>query len=228
MDEIEPEDRRGIVRSIGWPVLFGFCLAGCALVLFWWFASEVFEGETASFDNGVRDLAQAIASPFLTRLMIFISFVGSPGSLTVLGVIVAIVFLRLKWKHAFLLFAVTMTGEIVLEQILKALFQRARPEPFFDLAAPSSYSFPSGHVLGSFCFFAILAWLISARIRNTAAIRGIRALAVILVPAVGLSRVYLGVHYPSDVIAAYLAAFVWTATVALGDAFFHRKQALRL
>lgn len=224
MHDLQPKTHPGIIRSIGWPLLAGFCLALFSAVLFCWFASEVFEGEVAAFDGRLREWVQHIAGPELTRLMIFVSFLGKPGFLVALGIPIAGVFLWLGWKHIFALFSVTMAGEIILEMTLKGLFQRVRPEPFFDQLIPASYSFPSGHALGSFCFFVILAWLIGPRIKRPVITWSIRVMAIILVAAIGFSRVYLGVHYPSDVLAGYLAGFVWCVTAALGDAFFHRQR----
>jgi undecaprenyl-diphosphatase len=213
-----------IIEFLGWPLLFGFSLAGFGLLLFWSFTSEVFEGETIVFDERVRYLVQQFATPLLTRLMIIISFAGSPGFLCALGIPAAIVLLYMKWRRAFTLFAVTMAGSVLLNLILKAVFQRTRPEAFSDYELPASYSFPSGHALGAFCFVGILAWLVTARIKDPWLIWGLRLLSLFLVLCVGFSRIYLGVHYASDVIAGYLAAFVWIATVALGDSFLRRLK----
>ena len=82
---------------------------------------------------------------------------------------------------------------------------------------PNSYSFPSGHALGSFCFFGILAWILAANVKSTMGKTAIYATAVLLILLIGLSRIYLGVHYPSDVLAGYIVASVWTLTVIFAD-----------
>lgn len=217
-----------IIKFFGWRLLIGLILAIGALMLFGWLASEIFEGETKVFDETVRQAVNQISSPTLTKLMVFISFVGSPLFLVLSGVVVLIIFLRLRWRRATVLFIVTMAGEIVLDLTLKAFYRRARPEPFFDYALPSSYSFPSGHALGSFCFYGILAWLVTARLENRPARIVVRVLAVLLIFLIGFSRIYLGVHYPSDVVGGYLAALVWVVTVALGDFFFNRRKVKKL
>jgi Membrane-associated phospholipid phosphatase len=84
----------------------------------------------------------------------------------------------------------------------------ARPEPFFG-TAPETYSFPSGHALFSACFYGALAWLLGAALRNFGARAAIWAMSLALIAAIGLSRLYLGVHYPTDVIAGYLVAVFW-------------------
>ncbi len=217
-----------IIKFFGWRLLIGLILALGALMFFGWLASEIFEGETKVFDETIRQAINQTATPALTSLMVFISFIGSAIFLVPLGVVVIIIFLRLKWRRAAVLFVITMAGEIILNLTLKAFYGRTRPDPFFDYPLPSSYSFPSGHALGTFCFYGILAWLVTARLESRTTKIIIRILAAILIFLMGFSRIYLGVHYPSDVVGGYLAALVWTVTVALGDFFFNRKKVKRL
>jgi undecaprenyl-diphosphatase len=98
-----------------------------------------------------------------------------------------------------------MAGAVALENGLKYAFHRARPEPFFAMA-PETYSFPSGHALFSTCFYGALAGLLAANVKGASLRAAIWVAAGMLVLAIGLSRVYLGVHYPTDVIGGYLVA----------------------
>ena len=77
--------------------------------------------------------------------------------------------------------------------------------------------FPSGHALLSFCLYGVLAAVLAARLKGRRARALVWAAAALLVLLVGLSRLYLGVHYPSDVLAGYAAAFVWVVAVAAAD-----------
>jgi len=107
---------------------------------------------------------------------------------------------------------------------LKYAFHRHRPTPFF-VSVPHTYSFPSGHSLFSFCFYGVLAGLLTRRLKSTVARVLIWICAALLISAIGLSRIYLGVHYPSDVIAGYLAASLWVSTlVALDRVRVQRKN----
>jgi undecaprenyl-diphosphatase len=121
-------------------------------------------------------------------------------------------------------------GAEALDQILKLLFNRPRPEPFFGLAAPITHSFPSGHAMVSCCFFGVLAVILAARGAPWAASRSKRmaifAVAAILVALMGFSRVYLGFHYPTDVLAGYAAAVVWLAVVRTALMAFKPKVLL--
>ena len=92
-------------------------------------------------------------------------------------------------------------------------FHRTRPEPWFGYPLPRTYSFPSGHAFVSFCFFLCLAeilirdeWPITRKLT-------IWLVAVLCTFTIGLSRVYLGVHYPTDVLAGYAAAIMWTTLI---------------
>ena len=194
---------------------FLFCLAG--VIGFAQLADEMGEGDTAGFDTFVRGSVHSFNTPLLNQLAVFFSFIGDWPFLTVLGVVIFAFLLYIKWKREALIFLITNAGELILNVSLKAFYQRARPEALVDYTLPPSYSFPSGHALGSFCFFGILAWLMAA---NVEAERGkwmIYSTAALFVLVIGLSRIYLGVHYPSDVLAGYLVALVWTLTVVLAD-----------
>jgi hypothetical protein len=90
----------GLMEFFGVRMLVGLVLAAGALIFFGWLASEIFEGETKIFDEAVRAAAMQTASPRLTQLMVFFSFIGSVVFLFPLGIVAVIIFLRLKWKRA--------------------------------------------------------------------------------------------------------------------------------
>jgi undecaprenyl-diphosphatase len=104
-----------------------------------------------------------------------------------------------------------------MNQVMKYTFERPRPSVVEWVTQVSSPSFPSGHAMGSLVVFASLA-LVITRLTRTKGLRAFTwALAALLVAAVGASRLYLGVHYPSDVIAGYLAGTGWLGVVVLGE-----------
>jgi undecaprenyl-diphosphatase len=113
------------------------------------------------------------------------------------------------------LIAITVIGGSLLMGVLKISFHRPRPQPFFDTLLPASYSFPSGHALLSFCLYGAAAALFSADQKKLWVRIAIWTVAAVLVGAIGFSRVYLGVHYPSDVLAGYLGALVWVLGVGI-------------
>jgi undecaprenyl-diphosphatase len=209
--------------TLGPLLLVGLAAAIVAATLFAWLSEEMLEGETRAFDESVRGIIHQHAQPQLTNLMRFVTLLGSTAVLLTLGVCVTLIFLRIKWRHAALIFAITMAGTFLLNAVLKLLFQRGRPSPFFDLTAPSSYSFPSGHAIYSLCFYGTLAALATARMDSHVAQAVVWIIAVMLVIMIGLSRVYLGVHYPSDVLGGYAGGLVWVCTIAIANRLLHRK-----
>ena len=213
------------LQALAGSILFlGLASAAGALFLFAWLAEEVLEGDTQSFDETARTFVHGFAGWGLTAFMNFVTILGSTLFLSVVFICIFIIFIRIDWKRAAVLLTVTMVGAIILNFVLKVSFARARPIPFFDTPLPDSYSFPSGHALYAACFYGVLAWLIAARIRDRSLKILIWVFAVMIALLIGLSRIYLGVHYPSDVIAGYAAAIVWVLTVIWADLLLKKKS----
>jgi membrane-associated phospholipid phosphatase len=202
----------------------GLLAAAIVMVLFAVLASEVLEGETQHFDDAVRMTVYGIASPRATTVLHAITQLGSPLFLLPMTLVASLIFLRRRRIRGAILLTATMVGVSLLNWILKSVFQRPRPLPFFGLTVPASYSFPSGHSLAAFCFYGALAALLTARLRSTLWSAVVWAGAVVIIVAVGFSRLYLGLHYPSDIIGGYATGFVWVLTVASADRMFRRAD----
>lgn len=217
----EAERARPPLRLLGVAVPLSLLVAVAAVFLFAWIAEEVWEQHSMQADLAVRNWVHQYSSPALTRAAKFMSFVGSE----VLGaafVISLLAFAYLRWRRAAVWLTVTMAGALVLDLSLKYAFHRARPDPFF-VPVPHTYSFPSGHALFSVCFYGVLAGLLADRINSLLLRICIWTVAVVLVIAIGLSRIYLGVHYPTDVLGGYLAAAVWVSSMIVFDRMRARK-----
>ena len=198
-------------------IVISLALAVLALFLFGWLGNEILAGDTQHFDFAVRNWVHQFASPGMTRAMTAISLLGY--NILIVELLVAFaVFAKLRWRRAAAWMAVAMVGALAMDTALKYAYHRLRPTAFFGVA-PHSYSFPSGHALCSFCFYGVLAGLFSARVKSPALRIAIWVVAAILVISIGLSRIYLGVHYPSDVLGGYLAAAVWVGAVIVLDHF---------
>ncbi|MEO6050825.1 MAG: phosphatase PAP2 family protein [Pyrinomonadaceae bacterium] len=195
-----------------------------AIFLFAWLGEEILEGDTLAFDNAVRQSIHSFSNGWLTTLMQAVTFCGSTIFLSIIAVAAVALFLRNGHKHSAALFAVTMAGAVILNFILKISFVRERPLPYFETALPASHSFPSGHALYALCFYGSLAWIYAAREHKWVRQAAVWTLAASLIVLIGLSRIYLGVHYPSDVLAGYAAAFVWIMAVFGADAWLEKKS----
>lgn len=187
-----------------------------ALILFGWLAEEVMKGDTNQFDATIRGAIHNHATPLLTTIMQTFSFLGSVGWVTSFGVLVVCACLYFKRRRMAAFLAIAVAGAGTLDYVLKLTFHRPRPLAFFG-TSPASFSFPSGHALGSFCFYGVLAAVLSDRTAGRKSRFFIWLAAALLVGMIGLSRIYLGVHYPSDVIAGYLAGAVWVTAVNIVD-----------
>ena len=216
-----PEQARAAVFGV--ISVVGLAVAVLALFLFGWLADEMLEGDTLAFDLHVRAAVHALAAPGVTRAMILVSTLGGPAVLAPAGAALVALFAWRRWWRGAILLLVSMVGAGVLDGALKLAFRRARPTPFFDYPAPASYSFPSGHALFAFCFFTTAAALLAPRLPHPA-LRGlVWLLAAGSILAIGCSRIYLGVHYPSDVVAGFTAGLLWSSLLIAGDRVAHAR-----
>jgi undecaprenyl-diphosphatase len=163
-------------------------------------------GAAAGFDAAVRDAVHSWASPLMTSLMVGLSATGTDVFMGALGFLSVWRLLHLERRRDAVVFVVTVLVAEALMEILKLAFHRARPVPFFA-ERPDSFSFPSGHALKSAVFYILLASLASRYWT-------VRAAAVLLALLVGISRIYLGVHYPTDVLGGYAVAVVCLAAAS--------------
>lgn len=205
-------------------LIAGFLAATGALLVFTWLATQVFRNAAMDFDAAVRDGVHAWATPPLTAFFRVVTQFGSEVVLVPLGSVVVWRFAAAGRRHAAVLFVIAALGGEALDFMLKVLFRRTRPEVFFGLAAPQTYSFPSGHAMLSVCFYGVLAALVAPRLESRGRRAAMWAGAAVAAALIGLSRVYLGVHYPSDIVAGYAAAVVWVFSVRAGYGIWLRRR----
>jgi undecaprenyl-diphosphatase len=203
------------LRSDGRMLVAFVALAALAFV-FLKLASEVGEGETMGFDRailrGLRtagDASLPVGPEWLRYAMVDITALGGATGLTLLTTIV-VGFLAVTRKHATAAFvAGAVIGGSLLGGLLKGVFERARPDVVPHLVEVFDASFPSGHAMNSAVVFLTLGALL-ARAQEKRPVRiYIVSVAMLLTLAVGCSRVYLGVHWPSDVVAGWCVGGAW-------------------
>jgi undecaprenyl-diphosphatase len=204
-------------RLLSAALILGLVAAVLAILVFSWLGREVVTGVTPAMDEQLRAVLHTHASPGLTRFMIAVTRFGGPSWLVPMGIALALAFVLHGWHRGALLIVVTLAGAGLLNTVLKQAFARTRPEAFFDYPLPLSQSFPSGHAIFAASVFGGLAVLLTDRISRTSLQVLVWVIALALILLIGISRVYLGVHYPSDVVAGYAVAVFWVVGVAVGD-----------
>ena len=195
-------------------VLVGaLALGGGALWLFGELAGQVGQGEPTALDLSVRAWLQRSASPTLDELARFVSLFGSEVVALLLVVLLGLLSRQRRWGAALSLVVVT-GGAQLLDDVLKDHFRRTRPSSVLGLIPAQAWSFPSGHAMVAAAFYLFLAYLGWRLLTGWGRIVW-PSLLVGLVLLVGLARLYLGVHYLTDVVAGYAAGAAWTEAVVL-------------
>jgi undecaprenyl-diphosphatase len=161
------------------------------------------------------DPATPIGPAWLTALVADVTTLGGTPLMALFATILAGWFAPQRDWISFGMLVAATAGQAIVVQILKALFARPRPDVVPHLVDTTSLSFPSGHAASSAAFYLTLAALIALNTKVSRARRYSFLIAVLIAVAVGASRVYLGVHYPSDVIGGLAFGSAWAAFVIL-------------
>ncbi len=202
---------RGVMAA-----LLGSLLVGAA-TLFWKLAEQIDRGLTRPWDERILlalrradDPAIPIGPHWLHEAGLDVTALGSPIVLAIF-VVASVGFLYFEGQRRVAAVTAAMTiGGGLLSVLLKSIFARPRPEVVPHLRDVLSSSFPSGHTMGAAIVYMTLGVMFMKSFRSRRAQAFCLLLALFLTVAVGLSRVYLGVHYPSDVLGGWLAALSWT------------------
>jgi len=187
-------------------IILGLVLSAAFLFIFFHLTNEVLEKEILAYDIALSKMVYSLRTPFLTQVMIVISFLGVAPALATTALISIFLLIKHHRKEA-VLFSLTLIIGFILNIGLKSLTHRVRPL-ISPLVIERSYSFPSGHAMNAFIFYSLLAYFSHHFIQKRNVSHAIIILSSVLILLVGVSRVYLGVHYPSDVVAGYIAGFV--------------------
>jgi membrane-associated phospholipid phosphatase len=178
-------------------------------------------------DARIHDWSITERSPGATKFFIFMTIIGGPvGVAAIVGIVAVILAILRRWRWLIYL-AVTAGGGGLLNLELKRYFARARPAVAEMLRRANGYSFPSGHAMGSAVAFGALAYLAFRAIRSWPAKTAVMAFLYTLVAAIALSRVYLGVHWISDVLAGVTAGTVWVTTTTVAYETLRRIRRVR-
>ena len=183
-----------IRKNVKWIVFF------ISLVLFLFIAEDVFTKEIMDMDALGYGFISSFISDGATLVMKFITYFGSAY---VLIPLTALLFVLTKNKKLNILIGSNLLLVTFLNQFLKIVFQRPRPEEY-RLISESGYSFPSGHSMVSMAFYGLLIYIVYRYVKNVYVKYGLMVILFMLILFIGISRIYLGVHYTSDVMGGFL------------------------
>jgi undecaprenyl-diphosphatase len=215
-------------REIGW------LLAGFAVCLLLWgffaLADEVMEGDTKSLDTKILvtlrkadDPSRPIGPSWVENSLLDLTAIGGP---TVLGLVVfsvaGFLVLQTRYHTAIVVLATAASGEIA-NLAMKNVFQRPRPTVVPHLRDVLSTSFPSGHAMESAIIYLTLGAMLMRLAEGRIAKIYCMGMAIFVTLLVGISRVYLGVHYPTDVLAGWMFGFFWASLCWLVAKRFERE-----
>ncbi|MBB4636579.1 undecaprenyl-diphosphatase [Longimicrobium terrae] len=194
-----------------WRILLAL-FAGVLLPLlgFGMLANDVMEHEGLFWDAPILHFVHDQSTPALDRFMLFMSAIGYAWGVVPAVPVLFIILMAYRRRGDALFFALAVGGAGLMNRGAKLFFRRTRPALWTSIAPETSFSFPSGHAMGSMALAAaVVALLWPTRWRWPAIVVG-GAFTFL----VGLSRVYLGVHYPSDVLAGWSASLAWVVGVS--------------
>lgn len=208
---------QSILGSAVLRVILGFAIAALVLAAFGWLVTGPYRSYVGGFDSNLRYAARQIQSPMWTTVFLTVTKLGSTLYLWIIGGAAGLVFLFLRWFRPLALFIVAMAGQAALHHGFKWIFARPRPPALISYRDVESSSFPSGHAVAALCMYGMIAWIVTVRLENPAAKAGIWIFTGVLVLLIGLSRTYIGIHYPTDVLAGFIGSAIWTAAVMSAD-----------
>ncbi len=221
-----------LVGALGIFVVAGLLAGIAGTGAFVKLASEVREGETQPFDESVIRWMGAHQSTTLDAIMVEVTALGT-GTVVLMIVVVAGLFLTLTHhKYPAILLVVATGGGLVLNGVLKLGFNRPRPTIFVPAIQAVSSSFPSGHAMSSAIVYGTVAYLAARLHRRRWTRWAVMTFAFVVIVLISFSRMYLGVHYPSDVVAGVIIGLAWAgfcmATLEAIQRFAPRRAPLIL
>lgn len=224
---------RGLVDAGQLGPLLGLALVAGGVFVFIELADEMREGATLAFDSAILasmrqpgDLARPIGPPWLPSAARDITALGGAPVLTLLTLAGLGYLLLLRRFQIALLLAFAMLGAVTLSTVLKIHFQRPRPDIVPWLMDVASPSFPSGHAMMSAVAYLTIAVLIGRSSSSRLTRAYLVGVAVALSILVGLSRIYLGVHWPSDVLAGWCGGASWAFACGIAARWLQRRGAI--
>jgi len=201
-------------------------LAGIGLLCFAFIAWQMTSGGVKGFDSAICGFAYGTRGPVLNKVLISITYLGNWQLITVLAMVL-LVLPRTRMSIGFP-FMITSICSVIIYKPLKLIFQRPRPDVSLRIITEGGYSFPSGHALNGLVCYGMLIFLIRRNCSNRRTANILTVLLTLLILTIGWSRIFVGVHYPSDILGGWSfgLAVLMIATV-IYDAIMKKQREKR-
>lgn len=218
---LSPKEYLGLHLTIGVLVL------AIATIAFSLIAEDVATNASiVQADIAIATWLHLHATPSIIALLMLVTNLHSPLGVSVMALALAAYIAHRRWFYWLLAFVVALPGGMLVNDLVKHVFHRARPhfdDPFLLL---QTFSFPSGHVAGSTLFYGFLVALVMNRLPPNGSRVGIVVVAIGMIALVAISRMTLGAHYFSDVLGAFCESLAWLA-IALAGVHAYRQARTR-
>lgn len=206
-------------------LIVGLLALTLGLVLFGALAANILNGSgLEQFDKNLANAVHSWVTPSATPIFSFISLLGFQVLWGIVIVVAVFLAIRRQWLHL-VVWIIGWGGGELLNQILKHIFARPRPEFADPIQTAANYSFPSGHAMFSVIAYGLLAYFALLGIRHQSARTVLIIATILLILLIGISRIYLGVHYFSDVVGGFAAGAVWLTICITGMGIARSRHA---
>ncbi len=186
-----------------------FLLTLLNLILFM-FLAKTYESDFVNhIDMKTINYIQGLEHPYITLVMKFFSFIGDTIQVIIISVIILLILYKVfHQRRELLLFSIVLLGSTLFNVLLKNFFQRERPT-IYQMVIEENFSFPSGHSMAALSLYGIVSFLLWRHIPKQSGRMVLITISAVFILVIGISRIYLGVHFPSDIIGAYLVSGAW-------------------
>ncbi|SFL54316.1 undecaprenyl-diphosphatase [Paenibacillus sp. 1_12] len=196
-----------------------FIISVICAVCFGLIALLIHDRRLDAFDQTILQWIQGLESPALTNVMKGFTLIGSGMVVAILVPSVAVfLYFVLGHRRELVFFIGVIIGSSLLNEVLKIIFHRARPT-IHRIIEATGYSFPSGHSMAAFTLYGVVTFLLWRHVSSVFKRSMLILFSMLMILMIGISRIYLGVHYPSDVLGGYMVSGSWLAASIW---FFHK------
>ena len=201
------KSRFNINKKNGLYLTIGTTVSAVFFFIFFNFIEDIFdESSLLIFDKNVINIIESIRTPFLNKVMAFITYMGNSYAIAISFLIMVILLIILKKFRYLYSLLISLSSSAVFVLLIKNIIGRQRPPIENALIVLKDFSFPSGHSYMAVAFYGLIIYFIFDILKNNNTKYFILAVGIIFILSLGFSRLYLGVHWPSDVFAGFAAA----------------------